>query len=165
MLMLKSLKVLMCWYSEGSAHDSSDALHRLFSWYRQQRPSGRTTSAPAEPSTVCLPNTTLRHYHDTNLLLYFALFVGRYMNVGNRQNLVLYQKRGNGFVETEVARTELWILCSKVVIMSNVRIVGQDWTLQTSIYCCAFQIQHYWHNFITKEYHVISCWMISEGVI
>jgi hypothetical protein len=67
-------------------------------WYRQQRPSGRTTSAPAEPSTMCLPNTTLRHYHDTNLLLYFALFMGRDKNVGNKQNLVLYQKRGNGFM-------------------------------------------------------------------
>jgi len=29
-LNLKSLKVLMCWYSEGSAHDSSNALHSLF---------------------------------------------------------------------------------------------------------------------------------------
>jgi len=65
-----------------------------FAWYRQHRPSGRTTSAPAEPSTMCLPNTTPRHYHDTNLLLYCALYMGRDKNAGNKQNLVLCQEEG-----------------------------------------------------------------------
>jgi len=84
MLKLKSLKVLVCWYSEAGAHDSSDALNDT------------DNKGPQAGQPVPLPNTTLSHYHHTNLLLYFALFMGRDKNVGNKQNLVLYQKRGMG---------------------------------------------------------------------
>jgi hypothetical protein len=47
---------------------------------------------------MCLPNTAIRHYLDTNLLFGFALLMGRDRDRGNKQNMVLYWGRGSGFI-------------------------------------------------------------------
>ena len=59
-----------------------------------------------QPNAMCLPNTTLKHYHDTNLLLYCALCMGRDRNTGNKQNLVLCQEEGEWVNGTEATTTE-----------------------------------------------------------
>jgi hypothetical protein len=108
----KSLKVLMWRYPEGSAHDSSDALQRLFAWYKQQRPSRRTAIAPAEPSTMWLPNTTIRHYHDIILRFSSALFMAGTRTQGINRTWYC-TSRGGSVYNTAVTGTEFSIIYSK----------------------------------------------------
>jgi hypothetical protein len=71
-------------------------------------------------------------------------------------------RRGGSVYNTAVTGTEFSIIYSKDITMTNVRAACQDWTVKTSIICCAFRIQHYWYSFITRQHHVISCCMINE---